>query len=84
MSLSLSASLCLTLSLSVFLSVSLSISLSLYTYLTVLYFDSGFPSVLGCIDGTFVRIQNPTEDEADFVNRKGYHALNVQVDTCKP
>ena len=40
---------------------------------------TGFPNFLGCIDGTFIRIQKPSENEADYVNRKGYHALSVQV-----
>jgi hypothetical protein len=39
----------------------------------------GFPNVLGCTDGTFIRLQRPRNNEADFVNRKGYHSLNVQV-----
>ncbi|XP_046346885.2 putative nuclease HARBI1 [Haliotis rufescens] len=40
---------------------------------------AGFPNVVGCIDGTFIRIQRPTTNEGDFVNRKGYHSLNVQM-----
>ena len=39
----------------------------------------GFPNVLRCVDGTFIRIIAPTENESDFVNRKGFHPLNVQV-----
>lgn len=39
----------------------------------------GFPGVIGCIDGTHVRIQAPLEDEAVFVNRKGFHSINVQA-----
>lgn len=31
------------------------------------------------MDGTHVWIICPHENEADFVNRKGYHSLNVQV-----
>lgn len=42
-------------------------------------FATGFPKVLGCIDGTQIRIRKPVENEVDFVNRKGYHSLNVQV-----
>ena len=42
---------------------------------------SGFPNVLGCLDGTFVKIKKPKAIEADFLNRKGYHSLNVQVYT---
>lgn len=40
---------------------------------------AGFPNVLGCVDGTQVKIIKPRQNEADFVNRKGYHSLNVQV-----
>ncbi|XP_061168264.1 putative nuclease HARBI1 [Saccostrea echinata] len=39
----------------------------------------GFPGVIGCVDGTHVRIQAPSEEEAVFVNRKGYHSINVQA-----
>ncbi|VDI18679.1 Hypothetical predicted protein [Mytilus galloprovincialis] len=34
---------------------------------------------IGAIDGTHVRIQAPSEDEASFVNRKGVHSVNVQA-----
>lgn len=44
-----------------------------------LVFFLGFPKVLGCVDGTQIRISTPTANEADFVNRKGFHSLNVQV-----
>ncbi|XP_061193784.1 putative nuclease HARBI1 [Saccostrea echinata] len=40
---------------------------------------AGFPGVIGCIDGTHVRIQGPSENEPAFVNRKGYHSINVQA-----
>lgn len=39
----------------------------------------GFPCVLGCIDGTHIGIQAPVEEEKNFVNRKGFHSLNVMV-----
>ncbi|XP_052806427.1 putative nuclease HARBI1 [Mya arenaria] len=38
-----------------------------------------FPKVVGVIDGTHIRIQPPSEDEPSFVNRKGFHSINVQV-----
>ena len=38
-----------------------------------------FPNVIGCVDGTHVRIQSPVEQEHEFVNRKGFHSINVQV-----
>lgn len=48
---------------------------------TLLVFNwiTGFPNVLGCVDGTFVRILSPKEREGEFINRKGFHSLNVQV-----
>ena len=42
----------------------------------------GFPSVIGCIDGTHIRLLSPGQpDEAAYVNRKHYHSINVQA-TC--
>ncbi|XP_056435275.1 putative nuclease HARBI1 [Gadus chalcogrammus] len=38
-----------------------------------------FPNVIGAIDGTHVRIQAPSDHEHLFVNRKGYHSLNIQA-----
>ncbi|XP_033995593.1 putative nuclease HARBI1 [Trematomus bernacchii] len=37
------------------------------------------PGIVGCIDGTHVRIQAPSEHEYLYVNRKGYHSINVQI-----
>ena len=48
-----------------------------HSYLFVIY--AGFPNVLGCIDCTHIRLKKPNNNVADFVNRKGYHSLNVQV-----
>ncbi|CAC5400558.1 HARBI1 [Mytilus coruscus] len=42
------------------------------------YEKTGFPNVIGCVDGTHVRIQAPEDDEPSFVNRKGFHSVNVQ------
>lgn len=39
---------------------------------------AGFPGVLFCIDGSHIEIQAPSEDENDYVNRKGRHSINVQ------
>ena len=39
----------------------------------------GFPCAIGSIDGTHVRITAPHDNEPDFVNRKGYHSINVQA-----
>ncbi|KAK6175228.1 hypothetical protein SNE40_013735 [Patella caerulea] len=37
---------------------------------------AGFP---GVIDGTHVRILAPSQDEAEFVNRKNYHPINTEL-----
>ena len=39
----------------------------------------GFPCAIGCVDGTHIRITAPSENEPDYVNRKGYHSINVQA-----
>ena len=42
----------------------------------------GFPSVIGCIDDTHVKLQSPRQaDEAAYVYRKHQHIINVQA-TC--
>ncbi|RUS84009.1 hypothetical protein EGW08_008231 [Elysia chlorotica] len=41
----------------------------------------GMPNIFGCIDGTHIRIQAPTPNDqaVQFINRKNYHSINVQV-----
>lgn len=41
--------------------------------------STGFPGVVGAIDGTHVRIVAPSVNEHLYVNRKRYHSINVQV-----
>ncbi|CAG2242663.1 HARBI1 [Mytilus edulis] len=45
------------------------------------YAVANFPNILGLIDGTHVRIIAPSnsQHEEQFVNRKVYHSINVQV-----
>lgn len=49
------------------------------TIKTGFYSQARFPNVIGCIDGTHVRILAPSEDENAYVNRKGFHSINVQA-----
>jgi hypothetical protein len=46
---------------------------------TKFHASAGFPGVIGLIDGTHIRIQAPTAFEMQFVNRKNFHSINVQV-----
>ena len=38
-----------------------------------------FPLVLGCIDGSHVPILAPSTNEDIYVNRKGFHSINIQA-----
>ncbi|XP_054864327.1 putative nuclease HARBI1 isoform X1 [Amphiprion ocellaris] len=40
---------------------------------------AGFLSVISCIDGTHIPITAPSHNEADYVNRKSIHSINVQI-----
>ena len=44
------------------------------------YQMSGFPGVIGVVDGTHVRIQRPSEEEERaYINRHHHHSINVQA-----
>ena len=39
----------------------------------------GFPMCAGCIDGTHIPILAPNENHKDYVNRKGFHSIQMQA-----
>ncbi|XP_054745279.1 uncharacterized protein LOC129249469 isoform X1 [Anastrepha obliqua] len=41
--------------------------------------ENPFPFVIGCVDGTHVKIPKPKEDPISYYNRKGFYSINVQV-----
>ncbi|XP_043270332.1 putative nuclease HARBI1 [Venturia canescens] len=41
--------------------------------------SSGFPKVIGAIDGTHIHIIAPKEDAVSYINRKGYHSIQLQL-----
>lgn len=43
------------------------------------YNNTVIPGLIGFIDATNVAIRVPIVHEGLYVNRKGYHALNVQI-----
>lgn len=41
---------------------------------------NGFPGILGVVDGTHIAIKAvPNDIEIPFMNRKGFHSVNVQI-----
>lgn len=65
-----------------------------YTYQNIEYLkycrfyeDFHFPGVVGCVDCTHIAIFPPNinDDQAPeyiYINRKGYHSINVQIVSC--
>ena len=41
------------------------------------YAMASFPNVIGCVDGTHVKVQAPVVNEHEYVNRSGKHSINV-------
>ncbi|CAH2084225.1 unnamed protein product [Euphydryas editha] len=40
---------------------------------------SGFPKTIGAIDGTHIRINAPKQNPVDYINRKGFHSIQLQL-----
>lgn len=47
------------------------------------FLRTGFPGVIGCIDGTHIKIIRPNLNEHIFFSRKGYHSINAMI-VCFP
>ncbi len=43
------------------------------------YEISGIPNTIGAIDCTHVRIKAPSANAINYVNRKNYHSINIQI-----
>ncbi|XP_048512464.1 putative nuclease HARBI1 [Athalia rosae] len=43
--------------------------------------SSGFPKTIGAIDETHIRINAPKQNPADYIDRKGFHSIQLQ-DVC--
>jgi len=39
----------------------------------------GFPGVIGAVDGTHIKITAPNENSDSYINRKGFHSIQLQV-----
>jgi hypothetical protein len=46
---------------------------------TTFYAKCGIPRVVGCVDCTLVKIRKPGINTSDYICRKKYAAINVQV-----
>lgn len=44
------------------------------------YQQNGFPGVIGCVDGTHIKILAPSlSEQYKYYNRKGFYSLNAMV-----
>jgi len=41
--------------------------------------NSRFPNTIGAIDGMHIKIEAPKKNTADYVNRKRYHSIQLQI-----
>ncbi|XP_065356335.1 putative nuclease HARBI1 [Calliphora vicina] len=62
---------------------------------THFYQKFGIPGVVGCVDGTLIRLTKPPSDHALYFSRKGHYSINAMmvcdydlrilaVDACRP
>lgn len=52
-----------------------------YTQIKEAFFNSsGFPGIIGCVDGTHIKIKSPGDEVKHlYYNRKGYYSINAMV-----
>lgn len=48
------------------------------------HFDQqfGIPGVVGCVDGTLIKIMKPPSDHSVYFSRKGHYSLNAMIVRC--
>ena len=51
----------------------------LHTFIVHFVLFSEFPNVVGVVDGTQIPILKPPHDTHEYMNRKGFASINVQV-----
>lgn len=46
---------------------------------THFYRNFGIPGVIGCVDGTLIKIMKPPTDHSVYFSRKGHYSLNAMM-----
>ncbi|CAH1990700.1 unnamed protein product [Acanthoscelides obtectus] len=41
--------------------------------------NNGFPRVIGCIDGSHIKLDKPENDPESYINRKGFYSIQIQA-----
>ncbi|KAJ8927705.1 hypothetical protein NQ314_019802, partial [Rhamnusium bicolor] len=41
--------------------------------------ESGFPNIIGTIDGCHIKVDKPENDPDSYINRKGYYSIQVKI-----
>lgn len=52
--------------------------ISIFNLFSRFYRKYHFPETIGCLDGTYIEIVRPRDDEEAFYDRKGHYSINAQ------